>query len=167
MKGIFAWYVYAMLALMLVGAGVSNSIRGNTVTGGGYVIAGLFLFGFAVMSGRKNKGSQTSGIEAKTQALLPVLKALLAEGKKEDAIRRVRVLTGSDLNEAKDLIDQLAIEQAEAMAQMDYQLKRLRSQKSRVEAIRYYREVTGADLKLAQAYVASIDEKISDGNGKP
>ncbi len=104
MIGLFAWYIYALLALMLVGAGVGSIIRGNTLAGGGYVVGGLLLFGVAVISGRRNKTSGSNVFETNMETLLPVLKALIAEGKNTDAIRRYRVLTGSDLSEAKKLV---------------------------------------------------------------
>ncbi len=125
MIGLFAWYIYALLALMLVGAGVGSIIRGNTLAGGGYVVGGLLLFGVAVISGRRNKTSGSNVFETNMETLLPVLKALIAEGKNTDAIRRYRVLTGSDLSEAKNLVDRLATEQAELMEGMDHHLKRL------------------------------------------
>jgi len=89
------------------------------------------------------------------------LRALLAEGRKIEAIKRYREATGEGLAAAKDAVE--ALEQNEppaaaepADAALETQIVSLLEAGRKIEAIKVYRERTGAGLKEAKDAVESI-----------
>jgi ribosomal protein L7/L12 len=95
------------------------------------------------------------------------IQALVAQGKKIDAIKRVREMTGLGLKEAKDYVEQLS--HALPLAQhnpdrslsilstdVEQEARQLMVQRGKIHAIKRVREVTGMGLKEAKDYVESL-----------
>lgn len=89
-------------------------------------------------------------------------KKLILEGKKIQAIKRYRMLTGEGLKEAKDYVDKIA----EHIGLVDIKLenedeefKKLILKGKKIQAIKRYRMLTGVGLKEAKDYVDSISER--------
>jgi ribosomal protein L7/L12 len=100
---------------------------------------------------------------------LAAIRALIAQGNKIGAIKRVRELTGLGLKEAKDAVD--AIEagaplearpadgntgHGEVPAQPLDDVRALVERGNKIEAIKRVRELTGLGLKEAKDYVESM-----------
>jgi ribosomal protein L7/L12 len=89
------------------------------------------------------------------------LRALLAEGRKIEAIKRYREATGAGLAEAKEAVE--ALERGEAMpttqsadSALETEIISLLEAGRKVEAIKLYRERTGTGLKEAKDAVEAI-----------
>jgi ribosomal protein L7/L12 len=95
---------------------------------------------------------------------------LLAQGKKIEAIKRVRELTGLGLKEAKDYVDALQQESAPpalpatatsdapmaGAAEFEQEARELLAQGKKIEAIKRVRELSGLSLKEAKDYVERL-----------
>jgi ribosomal protein L7/L12 len=95
------------------------------------------------------------------------LRALLAEGRKIEAIKRYREATGADLAAAKEAVEALERgEMATAKGPVDSSLEAeivsLLEGGKKIEAVKIYRERTGMGLKEAKDAVEAIaaDHKI-------
>ena len=95
------------------------------------------------------------------------IRDLLARGKKIQAIKRVRELTGMGLKEAKDYVE--ALPHAPPLGQLvpgrgaqplsrevEREARRLLNDGGKIAAIRRVRELTGMGLKEAKDYVDSL-----------
>jgi len=97
--------------------------------------------------------------------------ALLAAGRKIEAVKRVRELTGLGLKEAKDYVDALqqgVVVEAPALSpahplgetppplELDAQLRLLVAEGRKIEAIKLLRERSGLGLKEAKDYVDTL-----------
>jgi ribosomal protein L7/L12 len=89
------------------------------------------------------------------------LRALLAEGRKIEAIKRFREETGAGLAEAKDAVE--ALDRGEPLASkessdssLEAELVSLLEQGRKIEAIKVYREQTGTGLKEAKEAVEAL-----------
>lgn len=89
------------------------------------------------------------------------LRALLAKGRKIEAIKRYRETTGADLAAAKEAVE--ALERREALpipkpvdSALETQIVSLLERGEKIEAIKIYRKETGADLKEAKDAVEAI-----------
>lgn len=89
------------------------------------------------------------------------LRALLAEGRKIDAIRRYREATGAELAAAKEAVE--ALERGERAASgesvdsvLESEIVAMLQGAKKIEAIKLYRERTGLGLKEARDAVEAI-----------
>lgn len=89
------------------------------------------------------------------------LRALLAEGRKIEAIKRYREATGVGLAAAKEAVE--ALERGEALptpnavdSVLETEIVSLLERGEKIEAIKIYRKETGADLKEAKDAVEAI-----------
>jgi ribosomal protein L7/L12 len=100
--------------------------------------------------------------------------ALLSQGRKIDAIKKVREATGWGLKEAKDYIEASEISsgqipvatppytsqqipsQAKDISYLDYDIRDLLAQNKKVAAVKMVREATGWGLKESKNYVDNI-----------
>ena len=95
------------------------------------------------------------------------IRDLLARGKKLQAIKRVRELTGMGLKEAKDYVDALphapplgrllSVHGAQPIGlEVEQEARRLLGNGDKIAAIKRVRELTGMGLKEARDYVESL-----------
>ncbi len=94
--------------------------------------------------------------------LLAALQALLAEGRKIEAIKRYREATGIGLAEAKATVE--ALEQGQALptkqpvdSSLEMEIVSLLEGGRKIEAIKRYREATGVGLKEAKDAVEALE----------
>ena len=96
------------------------------------------------------------------------VRALLAQGNKIAAIKRVRELTSMGLKEAKDYVEALppggampplpaARQDMPIDATTDAELRALLAQGNKIAAIKRVRELTGVGLKEAKDYVEALE----------
>jgi ribosomal protein L7/L12 len=89
------------------------------------------------------------------------LQALLAEGRKIEAIKRYREATGADLATAKEVVESLERAQSPVAdkpsdSELDNEIASLLASGRKIEAIKVYRRHTGAGLKEAKDAVEAI-----------
>jgi ribosomal protein L7/L12 len=86
------------------------------------------------------------------------LRALLAAGRKIEAIKQYRAATGAGLAEAKNAVE--ALERAQSLQSVDSpfenEILSLLEQGRTFEAIRLYRKKTGVGLKEAKDFIESL-----------
>lgn len=85
------------------------------------------------------------------------LMSLISKGKRIEAIKRYRVVTGIGLKEAKDYIDQLGIQRASQ--EVNAEVMNLILEGKNIEAIKRYREITGIGLKEAKDYIDQLSKQ--------
>ena len=100
------------------------------------------------------------------------LRALLAEGRKIEAIKRYREATGADLATAKGVVESLERAQSSIAKEpldsaMENEVVSLLENGKKIEAIKVYRKQTGAGLKEAKDAVEAIakDRNITIPSG--
>ncbi len=89
------------------------------------------------------------------------LRALMAAGRKIEAIKRYRVATGAGLADAKDAVEALERDQAlppreSATSPFENEILSLLKQGRKIEAIKLYREKTGVGLKEAKDFIDAL-----------
>ncbi len=96
-----------------------------------------------------------------SESILAELLALLAEGRKIEAIKRYREATGAGLAVAKETVESL--ERGESLptrepvdSTMEAEIVRLLERGKKIEAIKVYRERTGVGLKEAKDAVEAV-----------
>jgi ribosomal protein L7/L12 len=143
-------------------------------------IALLVLAGAALLMLRSSWGNFPSSSRLPPAALPPSvsaagaldtdmqreLSALVAQGRKIEAIKRVREATGLGLKEAKDYVEALAAGAPVAVpaappvhtstADVEDELRALLARGQKIEAIKRVREATGLGLKEAKDYVEAL-----------
>ncbi len=92
--------------------------------------------------------------------------SLLARGRKIEAIKKVRELTGMGLKEAKDYVDSLARsvlqntsvfkETGVSKETLEFEARELLARGRKIEAIKKVMELTGVGLKEAKDFVDSL-----------
>lgn len=101
---------------------------------------------------------------------------LLADGRKIEAIKRVRETTGWDLKRAKEVVEHIqhsmvvgpqdSVSQSrdgpEAGAGLDGEIRRLLADRKRIEAVKLVRDRTGWGLEQSKGYVERIGAVRSD-----
>lgn len=116
-------------------------------------------------------------VDVQTVLANPLLQELVTNGKKIEAIKKFRQLTGLGLKDSKDAVEQLERDikagrapkaptlaellapesQPEANADLERQVRDLLSKGKKIEAIKLYREVTGVGLKEAKDAVEAME----------
>ncbi len=92
--------------------------------------------------------------------------SLLARGRKIEAVKKVRELTGMGLQEAKDYVDSLARSGSQEMdifketgvsqETFEFKARELLARGRKIEAIKKVRELTGMSLKESKDFVDSL-----------
>jgi len=109
------------------------------------------------------QSSQTETFDGVQQEAL----ALVRQGEKIEAIKRVRAATNWGLKEAKDYVDALALgvppspparrEFAESPDHIQQELRALLAEGHKIQAVKLVRDVTGWGLKQAKDYVDRLE----------
>jgi ribosomal protein L7/L12 len=114
------------------------------------------------------------GTGATVPAITPQLEAelrlLLDEGKKIEAIKHFRDVTGAGLKEAKEAVDRLGGRSDSSLADdlaFAFELDELLARGLKIQAIKRYRERTGFGLKEAKDAVEAIEREQLRGAGPP
>ena len=108
----------------------------------------------------------------KAEERLALVQRLARQGKKIEAIKYYREMTGVGLREAKAAVEQLevAVEEKhypEGARLIDPEvLQRLLQAGRKIEAIKYYRTTTGVDLREAKAAVEWVEASMRQGAGQ-
>ncbi|KAA3646230.1 MAG: hypothetical protein DWQ07_08385 [Chloroflexi bacterium] len=100
------------------------------------------------------------------------IRSLVEDGRKIEAIKRVRELSGAGLKEAKDYIDYMAKQPAfgdqestllsfeEVMRDHEGELRDMLRNKGKIQAIKRVRQLTGTGLKEAKDFIENIEKDI-------
>ncbi len=86
------------------------------------------------------------------------VRPLLAKGKKIEAIKTVRRLTGMNLTEAKAYVDSLEKPDSPHVSQetLEAEVRLLLLKKRKIEAVKKVREMTGWGLKESKDFVDNL-----------
>jgi ribosomal protein L7/L12 len=93
------------------------------------------------------------------------IQSLIDQGRKVEAVKRVRELTDWGLKEAKDYVDSLARSSSPAMDSalgvsketLEFEVRELLARGRKIDAIKKVRELTDWGLKEAKDYVDSVE----------
>jgi ribosomal protein L7/L12 len=92
-------------------------------------------------------------------------------GKKIEAIKLYREVTGVGLREAKAAVDKIVIGAKEVPSELQTrlidpnELRRLLRERKKIQAIKYYRETTGVGLREAKEAVEWVEEQMRQEMG--
>lgn len=144
----------AAASFLLFGLGYLGAPKQNT----GLIIIAIILFLMGLSSGRRLQKRRLNPLDAQIE----FIDGLVTEGKKIEAIRVYRELTGSSLKDAKAYVEGLEATQLSS-ASVELPLtedltKALRALKeeSRIEAIREVHKITGLSLREAKNIVDDL-----------
>lgn len=136
----------------------------------------LVLLALSIWSKRENPRAAAQGYRSNSDAafLSGPLRAetfqLLADGRKIEAIKRVREATGWDLKRAKDAVEHIQRGRAagsigtdprfggrsDSRPELDDEIRELLSRRRRIEAVKLVKDRTGWGLKESKEYVERI-----------
>ena len=126
-----------------------------------YLLA-AFAAGVVMLSLGRSSRRRRSLPPEETEWDMQDVHAALAEGRKIEAIRRYRKITGAGLRDAKLAVDALEDgrplppREGTPLPPPDDTVRQLAAGGQKIEAIKRYREQTGADLKDAKDVVESL-----------
>ena len=93
------------------------------------------------------------------------IRLLLDNGRKIEAVKRVRELSGAGLKEAKDYVDNLAqvvmqLSFEDVLRDHEGELRDMLRSKGKIQAIKRVRQLTGTGLKEAKDFVENIEKDM-------
>ena len=93
------------------------------------------------------------------------IRLLVENGRKIEAVKRVRQLSSTGLKEAKDYVDQLGqvsvqLSFEEVIRDYEGELRDMLRNKRKIQAIKRVRQLTGTGLKEAKDFVENIEKDM-------
>lgn len=103
-----AWVLLLIAGICFIFVGIMNFIDKNSISGVMFIVIGGFYFVISIGSYKtKDKSNRKQVPKTVLDNMDEQLRILVSESKKIEAIKKVKLVTGLGLKEAKDYVDNL------------------------------------------------------------